>query len=103
MLAGDIESNPGPYTDYVGKDLCVVIMHVPTSSYLLARNYLMWFVQYIFITNLMPKIIANHNFAMPLLTYVTTATCDKIRKDVGSNPGPYGKNCCDINLEPIGI
>ena len=76
ILAGDIESNPGPYTDYVGKDLCVVIMHIPPSSYLLTRNvnYLMWYVQYIFITNLMPKIIVNHNFAMPLLTFVTTVT-----------------------------
>ena len=29
MLAGDIESNPGPFTDYIGEDLC---MHMPTSS-----------------------------------------------------------------------
>ena len=35
MLAGDIESNPGPFTDYAGKDLC---MHMPTSSYLLTSK-----------------------------------------------------------------
>ena len=49
-------------------------------------------------------ITVNHNFTMPLLTCVTMATCDKIWKDVGSNPGPYteyGKNSCDITLGPI--
>ena len=35
MLAGDVETNPGPFTDYAGKDLCMVLMHIPTSSYLL--------------------------------------------------------------------
>ena len=57
MLAGDIESNPGPYTrygknetipytnnsypDFYCKDLCMVLTHIPTSSYLLTskRNY----------------------------------------------------------------
>ena len=41
------------------------------------------------------KIIVNHDSAC-----ATMATCDKIWKDVGSNPGSYteyGKNCCDIN------
>ena len=38
MLAGDVESNPGPWTDYVGKDLCMVLMHIPTSSYLLTSK-----------------------------------------------------------------
>ena len=35
MLAGDIESNPGPLTDYIGEDLS---MHMPTSSYLLTNK-----------------------------------------------------------------
>ena len=35
MLAGDIESNPGPWTDYIGEDLC---RHMPTSSYLLTNK-----------------------------------------------------------------
>ena len=38
MLAGDVESNPGPYTDYDRKNLCVVLMHIPTSSYLLTKK-----------------------------------------------------------------
>ena len=40
MLAGDVESNPGPYTDYTlaCKDLCMVLMHIPTSSYLLTSR-----------------------------------------------------------------
>ena len=37
MLAGDVELNPGPYTRYTRacKDLYMVLMHKPTSSYLL--------------------------------------------------------------------
>ena len=38
ILAGDVETNPGPYTNYVGKDLCIVLMHIPTSSYLLTSK-----------------------------------------------------------------
>ena len=34
MLARDVESNPGPFTGYVGKDLCMVLMHIPTPTYL---------------------------------------------------------------------
>ena len=30
MLAGDIETNPGPYT-YYGKDLSIVLMHIAIS------------------------------------------------------------------------
>ena len=103
MLAGDVETNPGPWTDY-GKNLCMVLMHIPTSSYLLRSkcNYhkiTSWYAWYIFITNLMTIITVNHNFTMPLLTCVTMTTCDKIWKDVGSNPGPYtqcSKDSCDI-------
>ena len=62
MLAGDVESNPGPYTDYVGKDLCMVLIHIPTSTYQhtniyllvhkqmeLPSNHFMWYVRFIFI------------------------------------------------------
>ena len=35
MLAGDVESNPGPYTNYDSKDL---LLHIPTSSYLLTNK-----------------------------------------------------------------
>ena len=80
MLAGDIESNPGPYTiNYVGKNLCMVLMHIPTSSYLLTSKY-----DYREITscgicgtfssksiNLKTKITVSHNLAMPLLICVT--------------------------------
>ena len=38
MLAGDVETNPGPFTFYVGKDLCVVLMHISTPSYLLTSK-----------------------------------------------------------------
>ena len=38
MLAGDVETNPGPWTDYDRKDLCMVLMHIPTSSYLLTSK-----------------------------------------------------------------
>ena len=33
MLAGDIESNPGPYTDYTlaSKDLCMVLIYAHTN------------------------------------------------------------------------
>ena len=34
IVAGDVETNPGPYT-YYGENLCMVLMHIPTSSYLL--------------------------------------------------------------------
>ena len=53
----------------------------------------------------MTKITVNHSFTMPVLTCVTMATCDKIWKKGGSNPGiytDYGKNSCHINLGPIG-
>ena len=56
MLAGDVESNPGPYTDYThaSKDLCMVLMHIPTSSYLLTskcncHKITMWYVRHNFI------------------------------------------------------
>ena len=38
ILAGDVETNPGPFTLYVGKDLCVILMHISTSSYLLTSK-----------------------------------------------------------------
>ena len=40
VLAGDIESNPGPYTDYTRtcEDLCMVLMYIPTSRYLLTSR-----------------------------------------------------------------
>ena len=28
LLAGDVETNPGPYTHYVGKDLCKFAMQL---------------------------------------------------------------------------
>ena len=33
MLAGDVETNPGPYTDYTRacKNLCMILTHIPTS------------------------------------------------------------------------
>ena len=37
MLAGDVESNPGPFTHY-GQELCMILIHIPTSSYLLRSN-----------------------------------------------------------------
>ena len=56
MLAGDIESNPGPYTNYVGKDLCIELLHILMSSYIcsqanviIMKNYLMWYPQYNFV------------------------------------------------------
>ena len=56
ILAGDVETNPGPFTNYVGKDLCMVLKHIPTSSYLLTSkcNYheitlSLWYVWHNFI------------------------------------------------------
>ena len=31
ILAGDVETNPGLYTDYDRKDLCMVLMHIYTN------------------------------------------------------------------------
>ena len=98
---------------YDHKALCMVQMHIPTSSYLLISkcNYheitscSMYSTTSSKSTNLVMKITVNRNFTMPLLTCITMVTCDKMWKYVGSNPGPYteyGKNSCDINLGPIG-
>ena len=38
MLAGDVESNPGPWTGYIRKDLGMVLMLLPTSSYFLTSK-----------------------------------------------------------------
>ena len=40
VLAGDVESNPGPYTKYTltSKDLGIVLMYIPISSYLLTSK-----------------------------------------------------------------
>ena len=51
MLAGDVETNPGPYTEYY---LGMVLMHIPTSSYLLTskcncNEITMWYVRHNFI------------------------------------------------------
>ena len=52
ILAGDIESNPGPYTNYIGKDLCIELLHIrhlatcSQANVIIMKNYLMWYAQY---------------------------------------------------------
>ena len=64
MLAGDVESNPGPWTDYIGEDLC---RHVPTSSFFVDKQ--MQYYRGVYgttlfkSTNLITRITVNPNFA----------------------------------------
>ena len=90
MLAGDVESNPGPYTDYDCKGT-----YAHTTIQLLVDkrcNYHEIILCGMYGTSsykstVMTKIFTvNHNFTMQLLTM---ATYDKVWKDVGSNPGSY--------------